>query len=108
MGEPPAGAEPEPRYFDSVFQPVRDEAGRVARRADPQRPTSLNTSGTGSSWRNWRTACDAPRSDTGRCSRRCRTASSASTRDGSVIGANPAAVEIMGLTPGHTPADAPS
>ena len=24
------GAEPEPRYIDSVYQPVRDEAGRVA------------------------------------------------------------------------------
>ena len=70
-----AGAQPEQAYIDSVFQPVRDEAGRVAgvlifitdvsdHVRDRQQLEELAE------------GCNTARSDTKRCSIRCPTASS--------------------------------
>ncbi len=99
------GARPEPLYVDSVCQPVRDEAGRVAgvlifatdvsdHVHDRQRLKEL-ADRLGRSEERYRTLFETLPHGIIRYA-----------RDGSVIGANPAAVQAMGLVPrGMTAAD---
>ena len=102
------GAEPRPTYVDSVYQPVRDDTGRVAgvlisctdvtaHVRDRQRLEGLADSLQRSEER-YQTLFDTLPHGVIRYG-----------QDGSFIGANPAMVEILGLKPDEmTPAECAS
>ena len=98
------GAEPEQRYFDSVYQPVRDEAGRVA-------GVLIFATDVTDHVRD-RQQLEELADRLQRSEERYRTLFETLPhgiirfeRDGSPIGANPAAEEILGLPSDHTVAD---
>ena len=100
----PAGAEPEPRYIDSVCQPVRDEAGGVA-------GVLIFITDVTDHVRD-RQELEQLANRLRRSEERYRTLFETLPHgivrfelDGSSIGANAAAEEILGLPADHTAAD---
>ncbi|MCW2935386.1 MAG: putative sensor protein [Actinomycetia bacterium] len=94
------GAEPETRYVDSVYQPVRDEAGRVA-------GVLIFITDVSDHVRD-RQQLEELADSLQRSEERYRTLFETLPhgilhveRDGSIIRVNPAAVEMLGLAPGE-------
>jgi PAS domain S-box-containing protein len=98
------GAEPEQRYFDSIYQPVRDLAGRVAGVLILKTDVTEHVRD--------RHQLEELADQLQLTEERYRTLFETLPhgvihfdKDGSPIGANPAADEILGLPPGHTAAE---
>ena len=98
------GVEPEQVYIDSVYQPVRDETGQVAGVLIFRTDVSDHVRD--------RQQLEDLASRLQRSEERYRTLFETLPhgiirfeRDGSTIGANPAAEEILGLAPDHTAAE---
>ena len=98
------GAQPEQVYFDSVYQPVRDEADRVTGVLILKTDVSDHVRDR----QHLERLADRLR----RSEERYRTLFETLPhgiihydQDGSPIGLNPAAEEVLGLPPGHTAAD---